>query len=284
MTMLAGKTVLLTGASRGIGAEIARTLARQQVTVVGVARSPALLEDVCAEVNDLGGKGIPMPFDISEVERLPELIEQVEAQVGRIDIAINNAGLERYGAFQNYSLGELQAVLSVNLIAAMELTRLLLPGWLDRDSGHVVNLVSLAGKKGHPFDSAYSASKGGLLMWSQALRQELQGTGVEVSAICPGYVADTGMLADTGVPAPKLAGISQAKDVAIAVMKAIEQNRAEVIVNQDPLTESLTKLLLALEQVFPRVADATNRWLGVTRLNQERIVKPPVPAELRSSI
>lgn len=271
MTTLAGKAVVLTGASRGIGATIARALAQQQATVVGVARSQVALEHVCAEVDALGGRGIPMSFDMSRIEQLPALVQQIEQQVGSIDILINNAGLERYCAFQDYSPSDLHDILSVNLIAAMELTRLLLPGLLLQGSGHVVNLISLAGKKGHPYDSVYSASKGGLLLWNHALRQELRGTGVEVSAICPGYVADQGMLADTGVPAPRLAGVSKAGEVAIALLKAIEHNRAEVIVNQNFVTETLTKLLLAVEQIFPRMADLTNRWLGVTRLNQQRI-------------
>ncbi|MEM9905622.1 MAG: SDR family NAD(P)-dependent oxidoreductase [Cyanobacteria bacterium P01_D01_bin.44] len=285
MTTLAGKTVLLTGASRGIGADIARALAKKQATVVGVARSQAALERVCAEINVLGGQGIALPFDISNLKQLPTLVQQIEHQVGSIDILINNAGLERYCAFQDYSSSDLHDILSVNLIAAMELTRLLLPGLLQRGSGHIVNLVSLAGKKGHPYDSVYSASKGGLLLWNHALRQELRGTGVKVSAICPGYVADRGMLADTGVPAPSLAGISKAGDVAIALLKAIEHNRAEVIVNQNFVTETLTKLLLAAEQIFPRMADLTNRWLGVTRLNQQRIQpksKQPPPSPLSS--
>ncbi|MEM9905990.1 MAG: SDR family NAD(P)-dependent oxidoreductase, partial [Cyanobacteria bacterium P01_D01_bin.44] len=93
MTTLAGKTVLLTGASRGIGADIARALAKKQATVVGVARSQATLESVCAEINVLGGQGIALPFDISNLEQLPTLVQQIEHQVGSIDILINNAGL-----------------------------------------------------------------------------------------------------------------------------------------------------------------------------------------------
>ncbi len=277
MTTLTGKTVLLTGASGGIGAEIARALAQKHATVIGVARSSGALERVCTEVSILGGQGIAIPFDISQVEHLPHLVQQIQQQVGTIDILINNAGLEQYRAFQDYTWDELQSILSVNLLAAMELTRLWLPHLLRQDSGHIVNLVSLAGKIGHPYDSVYSASKGGLLLWNHALRQELRGTGVEISAICPGYVADQGMLANTGVPAPTLAGVSKAQDVAIALLKAIEHNRAEVIVNQGRLMESLTRLLLAVEQVFPRVVDQTNQWFGVTRLNQLRIqsgVKP----------
>jgi short-subunit dehydrogenase len=181
--------------------------------------------------------------------------------------------MEIYRAFPDYSLAELQTVLNLNLLTAMELTRLILPTLLTRKQGHIVNITSLAGKKGHPYDSVYSASKAGLLMWGNALRQELIGTGVYISSVCPGYIADCGVLADSGIPAPRWAGVSSPEAVVGAVMRAIEQNRAEIVVNQGPLPifSTLTRLLLAMEQFFPRFPDITNRWLGVTRLNQQRI-------------
>jgi short-subunit dehydrogenase len=271
MTTIAGKTILLTGASRGIGAGIARELAKQQATVVGVSRSQTELEGVCADIRATGGQAIAIAGDISQVEQLSTLVKKIENRVGSIDILINNAGIEIYQAFPDYSLAQLREVLSVNLLAAMELTRLLLPNMLQRCSGHIVNIASLAGKKGHPYDSIYSASKAGLLMWADALRQELANTGVEISSICPGYVSDCGLLADTGVPAPRLAGISKSQDVVRAVIRAIAKNRTEIIVNGGLMTENLTKLLLAIEQFFPRLGDSVNRWLGVTKLNQMRI-------------
>ena len=280
MTTVAGKTVVLTGASRGIGVFIARALAKKQATVVGISRSQEGLDKVCAEVNAMGGRGIGIPFDISDVEKLPVLLRQIEQLAGSVDIVINNAGIEIYRAFQDYSFADLQSILSINLLAAMELTRLVLPSMLHQGSGHIVNIASLASKKGHPYDSVYSASKAGLLMWSDAVRQELASTGVGISIICPGYISQQGMLADTGVPAPSLAGTSTPAEVAIAVVRAIEQDKAEVIVNGDLITENLTKLLFAIEQFFPRFGDAVNRWLGVTRLNQMRIQDKTHPENL----
>ncbi|WP_193195500.1 SDR family NAD(P)-dependent oxidoreductase [Nostoc sp. MG11] len=271
MTTIAGKTVVLTGASRGIGVFIARVLAEKQATIVGVSRSQEGLDKVCAEVNALGGKGIGIRFDISNVEELPMLLKKIEQLAGSVDILVNNAGIEIYRAFPDYSLADLQSVLSVNLLAAMELTRLVLPKMLHQSSGHIVNMASLASKKGHPYDSVYSASKAGLLMWSDAIRQELAGTGVGISSICSGYVSQQGMLADTGVPVPNVGGVSTPADVARAVVRAIEQNQAEVIVNGNPITENLTKLLFAVEQFFPRFGDVVNQWIGVPKLNQMRI-------------
>lgn len=246
-------------------------IGKKQATVICVSRSRSGLDKICAEINALGGKGIGIPFDIGNVENLSILVQEIEQIAGSIDVLINNAGIEIYRAFQDYSLAEIQSVLSINLLAAIELTRLLLPSMLRQGNGCIVNIASLAGKKGHPFDSAYSASKAGLLMWSDALRQELAGTGVGVSTICPGYVSGQGLLADTGIPAPRFGGSSTPEDVAKAVVKAIARSKGEVIVNGDPITTNLTKFLFAIEQLFPPVGDLFNQWLGVTKLNQMRI-------------
>ncbi len=268
MRTIKGKTVLLTGASRGLGLFIARVLAQEGATLVGVARSSTRLEQFCSH---LGGNAIAIPFDLSHVEELPVLVQEVKHLAGSVDILINNAGIEKYRALTEYSLADLQAVLSINLVAAMELTRLLLPEMLRRGSGHIVNMASLAAKKGSPYNSIYSASKGGLLMWTDAVRQELVGTGVGISAICPGYVFQVGMSADTGVPIPRLAGTSQPWAVAKAVAKAIQHNQAETIVNQDFLTEGFTKLLFMIAQFSPRWVDAVYQWIGIGKLNQRRI-------------
>ncbi len=271
MKTIAGKTVLLTGASGGIGGFIACALAREQATVVGISRSQEGLDKICAEVEAAGGKGISILFDIRKVEQLSVLVQQINQLAGPIDILINNAAIEKYRSFQDYSLEDIQAILATNLVAGMELTRLLLPTMLCQGSGHIVNIGSLAAKKGHPYDSIYSASKAGLLMWSDSVRQELAGTGVEISVISPGYVSQQGMLADTCVPAPILSGTSTPTDVAKAVIKAIKQNKAEVIVNKDQITEAFTTLLLALWQFFPRFGDTVCRWLGVVKLNKMRV-------------
>ncbi|MEM9220515.1 MAG: SDR family NAD(P)-dependent oxidoreductase [Cyanobacteria bacterium P01_F01_bin.150] len=271
MTTLKQKTVLLTGASRGIGPFIARALAQQEATIVGVARDLAQLDRVCNELRTSGVKCFSIAWDLSNSKSLPELIAKVEREAGPVDILINNAGIERYRAFQDYSLEDLQAVINVNLLAAMELSRLLLPGMLKRGSGHIVNMAPTAAKKGHPFDSAYSASKAGLLMWSDAIRQELAQSNVEVSVICPGYVEQAGMLADTGIPAPQLAGTTTPLAVAKAVVRAIEHNKAEVILNKDALSTGINKILFASWQFFPRFGDALYRAIGIPQLNQKRI-------------
>jgi short-subunit dehydrogenase len=262
MTSIAGKTVLLTGASRGIGTFIARALAKEQATVIAVSRSEDKLQKICNEIATLGGRCITVPFDISQVENLPELVKKVNQLAAQIDIVINNAAIEKYRPFQNYTLQDIQSILTTNLISGMELTRLILPSMIARNSGHVVNIASGSGKKGAPYNSIYSASKAGLIMWTDAVRQELAETKVGVSVVCPGYTA-AGMFFAFGQPAPKLARVSQPTEVAAAVIKAIKQNQPEVL-----LDGPLTRLLFSNIQLFPKFGDKIFRWIGVNKLNK----------------
>ncbi|RAM49586.1 MAG: ketoacyl reductase [Hapalosiphonaceae cyanobacterium JJU2] len=270
MTNIANKTVLLTGASRGLGVYIAHALAKEQATIIGISRSQSGLNKTRDEVKDLGGKFIGFTFDIRNVENLSALIQHIHSTVAPVDILINNTGIEIYQSFANYSLKDIQSILTTNLLAAMELTRLLLPSMLERGNGHIVNISSLAGKKGVPYNSIYSASKAGLIMWTDSLRQELVGTGINFSAICPGYICETGMTVDSALPAPMLAGISTPVKVASAVIKTIQKNKAEVIINESPITEFLTKVMFGIGQVAPQFVDAVYRWIAVTKLNKMR--------------
>jgi short-subunit dehydrogenase len=270
MTIITNKTVLLTGASRGLGVHIAHALAKEQATIIGISRSKPGLNKTRDEVKALGGQFIGFTFDIKNVENLSLLVQHIHNTVTPVDILINNTGVEIYQSFANYSLADLQSVLTTNLLAAMELTRLLLPSMLERGSGHIVNISSLAGKKGVPYNSIYSASKAGLIMWTDSLRQELVGTGINFSAICPGYISETGMTVDSGLPAPTLAGISTPQDVANSVIRAIKKNKAEVIINESAIAEFLTKVMFAIGQITPQFVDAVYRWIAVARLNQMR--------------
>lgn len=272
-SQLKEKTVLLTGASGGIGTYLTQALTDAKSKVIGIARSQSKLERLQAEIETAGGEFQGLPFDLSQIDDLANLVNYIHQQFGPIDILINNAGIEQYRAFQDYSTADLKAILTTNLLSAMELTRLILPDMLQRNAGQVVNIASIAAKKGHPFDSVYSASKAGLLMWSDALRQELSGTGVQVTVVCPGYVSDVGMLADTGVPAPILSGSSSPQKVANIIVKSIQEKRIEVIFNQNALNSALTRVLLSLWQLFPEFGDATYRLVGIDNMNKLRILK-----------
>ncbi|TFI52991.1 SDR family NAD(P)-dependent oxidoreductase [Mastigocladus laminosus UU774] len=270
MTIIANKTVILTGASRGLGVHIAHALAKEKATIIGISRSKSGLNKTRDEVKALGGNFIGFTFDLANVENLSVLVQRIHNTVTPVNILINNTGMEIYQSFANYSLNDLQSILTTNLLAAMELTRLLLPSMLDQGNGHIVNISSLAGKKGVPYNSIYSASKAGLLMWTDSLRQELVHCGINFSAICPGYISKTGMTVDSGLPIPMLAGKSRPEEVAKAVIKAIHKNKAEVIINESPSTEFLTKVMFGIGQVAPQFVDTVYRLIAVTKLNQMR--------------
>ncbi|MBD2693910.1 SDR family NAD(P)-dependent oxidoreductase [Anabaena catenula] len=262
MKSISGKTVLLTGATGGIGLYIARALAQEKATILAVSRSPEKLKQICNEVDQLGGRCVSFCFDISKVTELGILLDQIYEITEKIDIIINNAAIEKYRPFQNYTLEDIQSILTTNLITGMELTRLILPKMIAQNSGHIVNIASGSGKKGAPYNSIYSASKAGLIMWTDAVRQELADSNIGISVVCPGYT-NTGMFHAFGLSAPRLARVSEPTEVAIAVIKAIKHNQPEVM-----LDGILTKLLFSNIQLFPKFGDLIFRWIGVNQLNQ----------------
>lgn len=262
MRDITGKTVVLTGASGGIGVFIARALAKEGATVLGVSRSQTGLEQICTEVDELGGKGISIPFDISKLEKLPILVEKIHHLAGSVDIVINNAAIERFRPFQNYTFEDIQSILTLNLHAPMELTRLLLPDMIGHNQGHIVNISSGAGKKAAPFNSIYSASKAGLIAWSEAIRQELADTNIGVSVICPGCT-NAGMFLALDAPAPKGANVAEPTEVADAVIQAIQQNQKEVILDSFTI-----KIFYALSQLSPEFGDSMIQKAGVIERNR----------------
>ncbi len=269
MKKLDGKTALVTGSSRGIGTYIVQTLAMEGAEVVGVARSENGLKKVEKEVHDSGGKIKTISFDLNEPQNISDLVQMVESVFADgIDILVNNAGIEKYSNYSDNCLKTIQSIINVNLLAPMELTRLLLPKMLKRESGNIINIASLAGRKGVAYNSIYSASKAGLIKWGDGLRQELHDTNVSVSTIMPGYIDSAGMFFDGGQKAPKLLGTSAPQDVADAVLKAIKTGKGEIIVNKGPM-----KPLLALNVFSSEFGNFVVRKFGVVNLSRKRIKK-----------
>lgn len=264
MKNLEGKVALVTGNSRGIGPYISSALAGEGVIIAGVARSGDGLKNTEEKIKAEGGTCHSFPFDISEIENLSECIESVRSVLGEIDILVNNAGIEHYDFFELFDTAAVKQILDTNLRAPMELARLLIPGMKER-GGHIVNIASLAGKKGISYNSIYSATKSGMIMWTDGLRQEYEDSPVNFSVICPGFISDAGMFHDGGVDAPVLLGASIPQKVADAVLKAIRKNKAEVIVNRGPM-----RPLLALGQISPRFSDWVVKRFGVPAINRKR--------------
>ena len=265
MKTFVGKSALVTGVSRGIGTFIARTLAKAGAEIIGIARSTNGLKKLKKEILALGGKIKIISFDLNKIEELSELIANLNLN-HHIDILVNNAGIEKYKHYSDNSLQSIESIINVNLLAPMEITRLLLPRMLKRESGNIVNIASLAGKKGVAYNSIYSASKAGMIKWSDGLRQELHKTGVSVSTIMPGYINKAGMFFDGGQKAPMLLGTSSPQNVADAVMKAIKTGKGEIIVNK-----GLIKPLLSLNIFSPKLGDFIVRKFGIINLSKKRI-------------
>lgn len=263
---LAGKTAIVTGASRGLGPYIAKTLALKGVNIIALARDLKGLEKTKLDVELTGQKCNVVSFDLTQINELDSLVNNICEEYGPIDILINNAGIENYQHFDHLTKNVLSDIISTNLRSPIELSRCLLPKMINQKSGHIINISSLAGKKGVAYNSVYSASKAGLLMWSDALRQEYKDSPIDISVICPGFVSDAGMFYDGKVTAPKLLGTSSPQKVANAVIKALRKGSCEIIVNSGPI-----RPLLALGQISWKLADKITRLFGVPALSRKRI-------------
>jgi short-subunit dehydrogenase len=260
--------VVITCASRGIGVTIAEEFAKKKANLILVGRSADGLKKTCDQVENLGGKAHAIPFDLEKISEIEILAEKINKLAPHVDVLVNNAGLEKYCFYTNYKLEDITSILFVNLIAPMELTRLLLPGMLNRRKGHIINISSVAGKLGEIYNTLYDTSKGGIELWTDALRQELYKTGVKVSSINPGAVRDAGMIYNIGVNYPVLVGSCSTSDVANAVIKCTSKFKSRVFVNSLPI-----KPFIIISVMLPRMADTIFRWLGITKVNKEKVAR-----------
>lgn len=250
---LRNSTAILTGASRGIGAVLADSLARKGVNLALAARSKDDLEQVAEKCRSLGVKAIAVPTDISNRSELENLVNTTRDQLGPIDLLVNNAGLEIAGYSHQLEPDHIDEVVQVNLTSVIQLTRLVIPEMMERKRGHVCNIASVAGKVARPYAVVYAATKHGVIGFSWSLRAEMAEHGVEVSAVCPGYVGNVGMFADrtaalgVGKPPSALKAVSADK-VAAETIKSIEKNRAEFIVG--PLMMKIADVAHAISPDF----------------------------------
>lgn len=190
---LAGAVVLVTGASRGLGAALARRCARDGARLVITARDEPGLARVAADLAGSGSECLAVRADVSNESDVTRLVEQAVARFGRVDVLINNAAVCRYGAFEALSIDQDQEMLEVNLKAPILVALAVLPLMRRQGGGDIVNVASSAALSGVPRLAVYSASKAGLLGFSRALGKELAGEPVRVFCSCPGWL-DTRML------------------------------------------------------------------------------------------
>ena len=228
------RTVIVTGASRGVGVYIAKALATEDMNVVLAARNTADLNSVANEIKASGGRVLAVPTDLTKRNGLKTLVSAAEAEFGTIDVLVNNAAQDSVQFFHQESPDVIEQLLAVNLTAPIVLTRLVLPGMLERRRGHIVNIASLAAKLPFPSDVMYATSKAGLAHFTTSLRAECQGTGVSASVILAGQFTDIGVsaqaLKETGVRKPKSAPTSPPEAAGQAVIQALQKDLAEIAI------------------------------------------------------
>jgi uncharacterized protein len=186
MTSPTRPLALVTGASSGIGADLARELARDGHDLVLSARTLAPMQALASELESYGATSIVIPSDLSKPGAAAELAGAIEARGLQIEILVNNAGLGALGRFDQIDAGRISEMLQVNVVALTELTRLLLPGMVARRRGRVLLVASTASFQPGPRMAAYFATKAYVLSLGEALAYELRATGVTVTTLCPG--------------------------------------------------------------------------------------------------
>jgi short-subunit dehydrogenase len=251
MSLVAGR-VLLTGATGGIGAAIARAFAGHGADLVLSGRRGEVLEPLAAEV---GGRAVVA--DLASREDLDRLL----AEAGEVDVLVANAGNPASGALTELSQEQIDRMLEVNLRAPIALARGLAPQMMSRGTGQMVFISSLAGKAAAPSSSIYSATKFGLRGFALGLREDLRPHGIGVSVVLPGFIRDAGMFADANVELPRGVGTRTPEHVAAAVIRAVERNRGEVEVAPLGL-----RLGAGFASVAPELAASVQRKIGGGRV------------------
>ena len=233
MRSFRGSTALITGASSGIGEELARLLARQGCRLVLTARRGDRLETLAGELEKAGAEGVcVLAADLAVAGAASRLVEELDRRGLSIDVLVNNAGFGRSGRFLDTDLATEQEMVQLNVVALMDLCKLLGRGMAARGAGHILNVASTAAFQPGPLMAVYYASKAFVLSFSEALAVELQDAGVVVSTLCPGptrteFVARADM-GETRL-VNRVARMASASDVARAALEGLSRGSRLII-------------------------------------------------------
>jgi short-subunit dehydrogenase len=225
---LEGKSVLLTGATGGIGEAIARALHAKGASVVLSGRRSEVLDRLRGE---LGSRAEVEQADLTQ----PGDVEHLAGRVASVDVLVNNAALPASGRLEEFSPEQLDRALDVNLRAPLQLGRAAAIAMVERGSGHMVFISSLSGKVATPGSALYSATKFGLRGMAAGLREDMAPHGIGVTTVFPGFIRDAGMFAEAGVELPRGVGTRTPDEVAAAVVRGIERGKDEVDVAPLPM-------------------------------------------------
>jgi uncharacterized protein len=226
---------LITGASGGIGLELAWVFAREGYDLVLVARSADKLEGLATDLRKRHGtRVLVIPADLSDPAAPQTIYDKVREEGIEVSVLVNNAGFTLFSPFVEIEWEKNAELLAVNIVALTHLTRLFLPGMVEREYGRVLNLASTAAFQPGPLMATYYASKAYVLSFSEALHSELEGTGVTVTALCPGLTASDfqkrGEMESSGLVAGRK--LPDARSVARAGYKALMRGQAVAVLGR----------------------------------------------------
>ncbi len=255
---LTNNRVLVTGATGGIGRGVALALAKKGAILLLVGRNQGKLEALCAEINTAGGRAFATPCDLAQAGATEELARQARAKLGEVDVLVNCAGMQNFDQFAAESAQELEKLWRTNVLAPMLLTRALLPSMIAQAHGRIVNVGSIFGSIGFACFASYSASKFAMRGFSEALRRELEGSGVGVTYVAPRY---TRTALNEGAVSRMAAAVKMNTDepdwVAERIVRAIEQDRKDYYLGWPEA------LFVRINAILPRLVDIALRRQNV---------------------
>jgi short-subunit dehydrogenase len=269
MKEIGGKVAIVTGASRGLGSYIAETLFDHGVKVVVSARSGADLDTLCQRLDKRGQRMQAVAADVTSEADRQRLLDATRDRFGAIDILVNNAGTDHPERFVEVDMERARRMIELNLLALMSLTQAVLPEMLERGSGHIVNVASVAGLAPTPFGTVYSATKHAVVGFTESLRWELEGSGVSTSVVCPYFVREAGLYHSNTGGAESKVPTSSPQEVADAVVKAITGNKARVVVS--PLIVKFSPLGRAISPEIIYRAGRSNGSFDAMKAMADRV-------------
>jgi len=233
---LKDQVAIVTGGGRGIGRAIALTFAKEGAHIAVVARTESEIETVAREIGNLGASAVAIKTDVSQEDQVEAMVQKVMDEFGRIDILVNNAGFAKHAHIQEIQTDVWDLTMNVNLRGIMLCTRAVFRNMMKQQSGYIINISSGAGKRGSAMYGTYSASKFGVMGFTQSLAAEGREYGIKASVICPGPVA-TRMRAGN-YPDEDPATLMQPRDIADVALFLVTQPRrvyiGEVVVSLFP--------------------------------------------------